>query len=95
MLTKVKVNEEEIRVDYAAPFRAPRVFEHEKISSYSAIKGIDGKGKPSFGFLQVRGEKNSIMLSGLGTKNFAELSAFLESIYPLTTEGQNQAGDGL
>ncbi|MEM1222375.1 MAG: hypothetical protein AAGH40_06390 [Verrucomicrobiota bacterium] len=93
MVAKVRVNQEGIRIDYALPFQKERFFRHEEIESYGAMKGTNGKAKASFGFLKARGEKNAIALSALGTKDFPELSDFLESIYPTVNESHNQLGD--
>ena len=92
ILAKVKVNEEEIRIDYIVPFRRARIIRHEDIESYGAIKGTNGKGKATFGLLKARNEKNAFMLSSLGTKNFPELSEFLESTYTPVNKTHNQSG---
>jgi hypothetical protein len=93
-LSKVKINENEIRIDYFLPLKKNRLYTHEEIESYGAAKGKDEKGKASFGFLKPKNEENCILLSGLWTKNFPDLSDFLETLYPSNTETHNQSGDG-
>ena len=92
-LAKVKVNEDEIRIDYFVPLRKARIIPHEEIESYAPLKGTNGKGKPFMGFLKPASEPTAILLSSLGTKNFSELSDFLESIYITESKSHNQAGD--
>lgn len=92
-IAKVNVDEDEIRIDYLIPLRKARVIQHGDVESYAPLKGTNGKGKSFMGFLKPVKEPSAILLSSLGTKNFPELSDFLESIYSTENQSHNQSGD--